>query len=99
MAYNGERGALGTELSSARGCLPNVLSAFQALLAALEDIDGSYDGDLETVRNSGVPEALKQEVLRTLRQRHEECRAPYVRRLTALHKRMAATVPQSLQDS
>lgn len=99
MAYNSERSVLDTELSPARRCSPNVQSAFQALLAALEDIDGSYDGDLETVRNSGVPEALKQEVLRTLRQRHQECRAPYIRRLTALHRRMAESVLQSLQAS
>ena len=94
MAYNAGHGALGTPLNSTHACSPRVLSSFRALVAALEDIDCCYDGDLETVRNSGIPDVLKQEVLRTLQQRHEACRAPYVRRLTALHKRITSAIPQ-----
>jgi hypothetical protein len=34
-----------------------------------------------------VPEVIKQEVLRTLEERHQERRTPIVRKLEALHSR------------
>jgi hypothetical protein len=60
----------------------------QSLLAALADIDCAYDNDVETVRNSSTPEIIKRSVIATLRQRHQERRAPYVRQLEALQRRM-----------
>ena len=48
------------------------------LLAALAEIDHAYEVDLETVRTSDAPIAIKQTVIDTLRQRHQEHRAPYL---------------------
>jgi hypothetical protein len=52
----------------------------------LADLDHAYEADLEIVASSGVPDAIKQEVIRTLQQRHQVSRAPYVRQLAALHR-------------
>ncbi len=59
----------------------------QRLLAALADLDRAYDSDVETVRSSNVPEIIKQSVIQTLEQRHQERRAPLVRQLEALQRR------------
>ncbi len=56
------------------------------LIAALAEIDQAYDIDLETVRTSDAPIAIKQTVLDTLRQQHQERRAPYLRELAELQK-------------
>ncbi len=63
---------------------PAVLPMLQSLLATLADLDCACDGDLEAVENSGVPDSIKQEVIRTFKQRHQERRAPYLRKLQAL---------------
>ncbi len=55
------------------------------LLVALAEIDHAYEVDLETVRTSDAPIAIKQTVIDTLRQRHQEHRAPYLRELARLH--------------
>jgi hypothetical protein len=59
----------------------------RALLAALTEIDHAYEADLETVRTSDAPIAIKQAVIDTLRQRHQERRAPYLQKLQALQTR------------
>ncbi len=56
------------------------------LLFALAEIDHAYEVDLETVRTSDAPIAIKQTVIDTLRQRHQEHRALYVRELHELQK-------------
>jgi hypothetical protein len=73
---------------SHRAYSPEILPQMQSLLAALADIDCAYDIDVETVRNSTVPGVIKQGVLATLQQRHQERRAPYIRQLEALQHRM-----------
>jgi hypothetical protein len=70
--------------ATARTYSPAALHTQQSLLATLADLDCAYDIDLETVETSGVPESIKREVIRTLKQRHQERRAPYVRKLEAL---------------
>ncbi len=69
---------------------PEILPQMQSLLAALADLDCAYEVDVETVRNSDTPEIIKRSVIETLRQRHQERRAPYVRQLEALQRRMRA---------
>ena len=67
---------------------PDVLRQMQSLLAALADIDCAYESDLDTIRTSDTPELIKQEVMRTLQQRHQERRAPYVRQLEILQRQV-----------
>ena len=64
---------------------PTRLSALQALLAALADLDCALEVDLETVETSAIPGALKEGIISNLHQRHQERRAPYVRQLETLH--------------
>ena len=59
----------------------------QELLAAVAEIDWAYEADLETVRTSDAPIAIKQTVINTLRQQHQERRASYTRKLQALQRR------------
>ena len=66
---------------------PHVLQQVQSLLSALADLDCAFESDLATVRASNAPEVIKQEVLRTLDERHQERRTPIVRQLEALHSR------------
>jgi hypothetical protein len=53
----------------------------------LADLDCAFESDLTTVQASDVPEVIKQEVLRTLQERHQERRTPLARQLQALHSR------------
>ena len=78
---------------------PMILPRLQSTLAALADLDCAYERDLKTVANSGVPDAIKQEIIRTLQQRHQDSRAPFVRQLEALHRRamMAALASPTVQ--
>ncbi len=66
---------------------PAILPQMQSLLAALADIDCAYEIDVETVRASHTPEIIKNNVIATLQQRHQERRAPYIRQLEALQRR------------
>jgi hypothetical protein len=66
---------------------PDLLGSMQRLLAALGDLDCAFESDLATVQASDVPEVIKQEVLRTLEERHQERRTPLVRQLEGLHSR------------
>ena len=66
---------------------PHVLQQVQSLLSELADLDCAFESDLATVQASDVPEVIKQEVLRTLDERHQERRTPIVRQLEALHSR------------
>jgi len=76
----------------------------QSTLSALADIDCAFERDLETVTTSEASEAIKQEVMKTLQQRHEDACVSYVRQPKALHRRaMTAAlesfpVPSSLQQ-
>jgi hypothetical protein len=56
----------------------------QSILAALAEIDRAYATDLDTVRTSAAPVEIKQGVIDTLRQKHQERRAPYLQELRAL---------------
>ena len=66
---------------------PHVLQQVQSLLSELADLDGAFESDLATVQASDMPEVIKQEVLRTLQERHQERRIPIARQLEALHSR------------
>ncbi len=65
---------------------PDVLRQVQSLLSALADLDCAFESDLATVRASDVPEVIKQEVLRTLDERHQERRALLVHQLERLQR-------------
>ncbi len=65
---------------------PHVLQQVQSLLSALADLDCAFESDLATVRASDVPEVIKQEVLRTLDERHQERRALLVHQLERLQR-------------
>jgi hypothetical protein len=66
---------------------PHVLQQVQSLLSGLADLDCAFESDLATVQASDVPEVIKQEVLRTLEERHRERRTLIVGQLEALHSR------------
>ena len=66
---------------------PDVLGRMQSLLAALADLDCAYESDLDTVRSSDAPEVIRQAVIRTLEQQHQNRRAHLVRQLEALQER------------
>jgi hypothetical protein len=63
---------------------PDMLPLMQSLLRTLADIDFEFSKDLETVQQSAVVEPLKQRAIATLRKRHHERRAPYVREINKL---------------
>ena len=69
-----------------RSDAPAALHALHSLSATLEDLDCAYEADLETVRTSDAPIVIKQTVIDTLRQRHQEHRALYIRELQELEK-------------
>jgi hypothetical protein len=75
------------EVPSASTYSPTILPRLQTTLAALADLDHAYEADLETVTKSGAPDAIKQEVIRSLQQRQQVSRAPYIRQLAALHRK------------
>ena len=78
------------EVPSDRTYSPAILPRLQTTLAALADLDHAYEADLETVTKSEVPDAIKQEVIRTLQWRHQVSRAPYIRQLAVLHRQAVA---------
>ena len=65
-----------------------LLPRLQSLLAAPAGIDCGFDSDVETVEASAIPGALKQAVIESLRQRHQERRAPIVRHLDDLQRQV-----------
>jgi hypothetical protein len=64
----------------------------QSLLATLADIDFGFESDLEVIENSPTDEALKRKIIERLREQHRERRAPYVRQIDALQKRLLLLV-------
>ena len=69
---------------------PDFLPLLQLLLATLADIDYEHESDVETVRNSSAEEWLKQATIRKLQERRHQRRAPYVRKLESIQKRIQA---------
>jgi hypothetical protein len=67
---------------------PVFVTLLQSLLATLADIDLAHEGDVETIRNSGAEEWLKQTVIRRRGEAHRRRRAPYVRQLEVLEARI-----------
>jgi hypothetical protein len=67
-----------------------LLPSLQSLLATLADIDFEHESDVETIRNSLTDEGLKQTAIRRLQERHQQRRAPYIRQLERLQKRVQA---------
>lgn len=62
----------------------------QTILATLADMEFALGRKLDSIRCSGADEVKKREVIALLRTRHEECRAPYVRELADMQKRIEA---------
>jgi hypothetical protein len=62
----------------------------QTILATLADMEFALERKLDSIRCSGADEVKKREVIALLRRRHEECRAPYVRELADMQKRIEA---------
>jgi hypothetical protein len=90
MTANPERSSTQSEPHLSRMYSLEIGPLLQSLLATLADIDLAHKSDIETVRNSSAEDWLKQATIRRLQQRHGERRAPYVRRLEALQKRIRA---------
>jgi hypothetical protein len=67
-------------------CASECRKHVRALLATLTEIDHAYEVDLETVRTSDAPSTIKQAVIDTLRQKHQERRSAYLRELARLQK-------------
>lgn len=63
---------------------PDILPLMQSLLRTLADIDFEFSKDLETVQQSAVDEPVKHRTIATLKMRHQERRAPYVRDIAML---------------
>ena len=76
----------------ARMYVPGVGPLLQSLLATLADIDFAFESDLEVVETSATDEALKRKIVERLRAEHRERRAPYVRQIDALQKRLQLLV-------
>ncbi|KFG69699.1 hypothetical protein [Microvirga sp. BSC39] len=76
--------------SSGQVYAPDILPRLQSLLAALADIDLSYEKSLEAITNTPTDESRRDEMISALRHTHSEQRAPYVRELLALKERMEA---------
>ncbi len=76
----------------ARMYTPGVGPLLQSLLATLADIDFAFESDLEVVETSATDEALKRKIIERLREQHRERRAPYVRQIDALQKRLQLLV-------
>ncbi len=76
----------------ARMYVPGVAPLLQSLLATLADIDFAFESDLEVVETSATDEALKRKIVERLRAEHRERRAPYVRQIDALQKRLQLLV-------
>jgi hypothetical protein len=76
-------------VTMAAGIYPaDLLPRLQDLLSALADIDLAYESDLELVQASSANEDLKSLAIGNLRQLHGRQRAPIVRQLTLLQKRL-----------
>jgi hypothetical protein len=72
--------------------VPGVAPLLQSLLATLADIDFAFESDLEVVETSATDEALKRKIVERLREQHRERRAPYVRQIDAIQKKLQLLV-------
>jgi len=88
MSANCEHGSSQAYPNAARPYPSELLPSLQSLLAALTHIDFEHQSDIETIRNSSVDEWLRQITIRKLQERYHERRAPYVRQLAALQRRI-----------
>lgn len=82
-----ERLASGLNQQPAKTYSPDILPLMQSLLRTLADIDFEFQRDLETVTKSSIEEPLKQRAIATLKKRHHERRAPYLRGIRMLEER------------
>jgi hypothetical protein len=90
MTANIERLPSQGEIGGVCTASPDIRPSLQSLRYSLASIDFEHESDVETVRNSSTDEWLKLTVIAKLNEHHRECRAPYVRQLEALQKRMQA---------
>ena len=90
MSANTEHQSFPAGTNAARSYPSELLPSLQSLLAALANIDVEHESDIETIRNSSVDEWLRQVTIMKLQERYHERRAPYVRQLAALQKRIRA---------
>ena len=70
---------------------PDILPLMQSLLRVLADIDFEYQKDRETILKSAIEEPFKQRAIATLAKRHQERRAPYLREIDKLERRIQRT--------
>jgi hypothetical protein len=70
---------------------PEPQRLLKTLLEALAFLESAHEGDLETVRNSTVDEAIKRTVIRRLEDSHRRRRAPYLRQIGELEACMRVT--------
>ncbi|EIM31197.1 hypothetical protein [Microvirga lotononidis] len=70
---------------------PDILPLMQSLLGSLADIDFEFQNDRETILQSTIEEPLKHRAIATLKERHHERRAPYVRELDELERQIQMT--------
>jgi DNA anti-recombination protein RmuC len=67
-----------------------LLSEVQATLAALADLECSYEQDQERLRRASTTEAAAQHIRAELEKRHQQEREAYAQRLDQLEHRMQA---------
>ena len=84
MTTNGNRARARTSNGVCADSSIDRRARMQSIRLVLADIDRAYEGDVETVLRSEAPEVIKQEVLNTLKQRHQERRARYEQQLEVL---------------
>ena len=67
---------------------PSLLPLMQSLLATLANLDAEHEHEVGRITRSTAPASLKPHLLAKLIERHRERRAPYVRHLALLQRRI-----------
>jgi hypothetical protein len=81
----------GTPQQPAGTYSPDILPLLQSLLSTLADIDFRFQKDRETILSSTTDELLKQRAIAPLKRYHQERRAPYLREIERLERRIQET--------
>ncbi|WP_262266426.1 hypothetical protein [Microvirga yunnanensis] len=69
---------------------PDILPKLQSLLATLANIDTDHESNLIVIESRLMDDACKHRLIADLRESHRLRRAPYLREVESLRKRMGA---------
>jgi hypothetical protein len=69
---------------------PDILPRLQSLLATLADIDVAHESNVLGIESRRIDAVRKDQLIADLRQTHCNQRAPYLREIEALQRRMKA---------